>query len=58
MYEGNQKPLPKPAPPSIVKGPFRASYDGQCSGCDFPIEIGQRIAQMTTGGYVHWECAQ
>jgi hypothetical protein len=57
MYEGELAPPPKPAP-ATIDSVFRASYEGQCPGCDLPIDVGQRIARMSNGGYLHFDCAQ
>lgn len=52
MNEGN---LPIPPAPSrrTVEAVFRATYEGHCQGCNFPIRVGELIARLSDDSYVH-----
>lgn len=47
---------PEPAP-TVVRVIAAARYGGDCSACDLPIVLGERIALLTNGRYVHEGCA-
>lgn len=42
--------------PETVEYYFSAKRDGQCPGCDLPVRVGDRIAKMSTGRYLHDYC--
>lgn len=46
-------------PPKLVAAtpPFDARFDGSCSGCTFPVSIGQQIVRMSDDSYRHRDCA-
>lgn len=33
--------------------PFVARYSGRCDVCEGPIEEGETIVRLTSGGYIH-----
>lgn len=55
MYDGELPPPPKP-PPITVEARFEAQYEGDCGPCNLPIQIGQPIARLSDGSYVHQGC--
>lgn len=42
--------------PPTIEATFRARYEGQCSGCDLPINPGQTIHKLSNDRYVHEGC--
>jgi hypothetical protein len=36
---------------------FVAKHEGQCPECDLPIHVGDPVAKMSTGAYLHVWCA-
>lgn len=47
---------PAPKPTVTVERYFDARFDGQCPECDLPIHVGQNVALLSTGRYVHAGC--
>jgi hypothetical protein len=41
-----------------VESTFRARYEHPCSECGSEIYVGHRISRLSTGVYVHGECAE
>ncbi len=39
-----------------IEASFKARYEGDCSGCDLPIYVGQVVHRLSTGRYVHEGC--
>lgn len=39
-----------------VEARFPARFDGHCNACNLPISVGQRIAKLSSGRYVHEGC--
>ena len=35
---------------------FAAQFDSHCDECNLPVSVGQRIAKMSTGRYIHEAC--
>lgn len=56
MYDGPVSTPTVPASAPKIDSVFTATFDGQCPACDLPIHVGQRIARMNHGGYVHFSC--
>lgn len=48
---------PEPKPSVTVEAVFEARYDGHCSGCNLPINVGQMIAKLSDGRYMHHRCS-
>ena len=43
-------------PPATVEAVFAARFDGHCPGCNLGIHVGQTIAKLSDGRYVHKGC--
>lgn len=56
MYDGPVAPPTTAHRPTVVVV-FRARYGGDCAECDLPLHPGERIAELTSGRYVHEHCA-
>lgn len=55
MDEGNIPPQKPEA--EAVDYRFPARYEGtQCPACNLPVAVGELIAKMTTGRYLHDRC--
>lgn len=39
-----------------IEATFAARYEGQCSGCNLPIQVGQVVHRLSTEQYVHRGC--
>ena len=48
---------PSKPEPVTVEALFCARYGGYCSDCGQPLTVGERIAKLSNGSYVHEECA-
>lgn len=48
---------PADVAPVTVEARFAARYDGQCPRCNTAIHVGQRVAKLSTGAYVHDLCS-
>jgi hypothetical protein len=56
MDEGN---IPPPPPLTRDGWPFPARMDGStCTGCRFPIAVGERIVRMSDGTYRHVDACE
>lgn len=57
MDEGNI-PIPT-TEPETVEYQFLARYEGsQCPSCNLPIAVGDLVAKMSSGRYLHNGCSR
>jgi hypothetical protein len=50
--------MDKDDPPEEIIAHFHAKYEGQCSGCNLPIHLGEHCVKLSSERVVHYDAHQ